>query len=158
MALSPYRFPIDVERLAVQTARVGGFAFVFLGLVFTYHYIETATTGLVVNATQTASVAATAVDPRAQYTPPVTFTYTQTDAEHMISIDVAKAEHITVFVFDPRTEQYTRLGDATQQPDGTWQYEWDTTRVTPGDYWIKAMVENRHGTYDRSDSKYLRVQ
>lgn len=36
--LSPYRYPLNIERLAVQTARLGGVFFVVIGALFTMFY------------------------------------------------------------------------------------------------------------------------
>lgn len=163
VALSPYRFPLDVERLAVHTLRVGGFAALFFGMVFTYHFIESSVTDVAVGAAQTASIAAhvpcTTNCENARLTPRVTFTYVpgETPSQQVITIDVAKAESVKVYAYETRTGEYYRLGDATQDADGAWQYIWNTVDYVPGDYWIKAVVENRHGTYDRSDSRYLHV-
>lgn len=161
-ALSPYRFPLDVERIAVHSARIGGFAFVFLGMVFTYHYIESTVTEIAVETAQVASVAAAApcADCAAEEkTPPVAFAYTPVDrGETLITLDVADAVSVTVYAFDVRSGTYQRLGAAAQTADTTWQYMWNTEGVAPGEYWIKAIVENAYGVYDRSDSRYVTVE
>lgn len=160
IALSPYRFPLDVERLAVHTARVGGLAFVFFGLIFTYGYIERTTSDLIADVAQMATVATASCAPDCDDvlspTPNVTFAYERTvaDAVHVI-MNVPKAESVDVYAFEVRTGVYHRLGDATRQTDDSWLYVWDTSEVPPGDYWLKAVVTNRHGTYDRSDNSYF---
>jgi len=40
MVLSPFRFPLDVDRIAVQSARYGGVFFVFLGAIFSLFYAD----------------------------------------------------------------------------------------------------------------------
>lgn len=36
IALSPYRFPLDIDRLAIQSARLAGVSFVLVGAMFTF--------------------------------------------------------------------------------------------------------------------------
>lgn len=164
LALSPYRFPVDVERLALQTARIGGFAIVFFAMLVTYNYIESTAAGIAVEATQAASVGAVlpctedCID-LASVTPNVTFSYAETVGGNIqIEMSVPKAEKVTVYAYETRTETYHRLGIGSETKSDTWQFVWNTDGFVPGDYWIKAVVENRHGIYDRSDSQYIRVQ
>lgn len=163
IALSPYRFPVDVERLAVHTARVGGLAFVFLGLVVTYNYIERTASDLIVNAAQTASVATATCVPNCDelllLTPDVTFAYEDMveDVVHVV-MNVPKADAVTVYAYEKATGEYHRLGDATKQTNSSWVYSWNTDEMSAGEYWLKAVVTNRHGTYDRSDSRFVQIQ
>lgn len=163
MALSPYRWPMDAERLALQTARIGGFAFVFLALVFTYNYIETTATNYIVEATRVANVAAVVCaddcKDRRSKTPNAQFTYQEiAPGVFNILMDVPRATSIEVFAFETATGEYHRLGEAIAMGEDRWKFTWNTEAYDTGDYWIKALVQNRHGMYDRSDSEFLSVE
>lgn len=157
VALSPFRFPLDLERLAVNTARIGGVAFVFLGLLFTYGYIENEVTNIVVENAMTASVASSAATVSA-LTPEVSFAYVPAGlhGEH-ITVHVADAEEVMLYAYDGTIGEYQMLGPATQTRPDVWEFIWDTIDVAPGQYWIKALVTNEHGMYDRSDSQYVEI-
>lgn len=164
LALLPYQIPFDVERAAIHGARVGGFAFVLFGMIFTYNYLETTVTDLMVRATQQAQVTAAPCDDACadaiSRTPAVSFSYaadTTADTE-TITLDVPKAKAITVYAYETKTGRYHKLGAAEQIEDDTWIYIWDTSDVTPGEYWIKAVITNRYGVYDRSDSTFITVE
>lgn len=164
IALSPYRFPLDIERVAVHSARVAGFAFVFLGLVFTYNYLETTTSDLVVEATQMASAGAVVscdadCARSVTRTPNATFGYAFNDAAktYTITLDVPKAEGVDLYAYEVRTATYHRLGTATNQGENSFTYTWNTRPFVSGDYWIKAVITNRHGMYDRSDTTFIQV-
>lgn len=158
VALSPFRFPLDLERLAVNGARLGGVAFVFLGLIFTYHYLETEVTNIVVENTMSASVA-TATGGDASLTPEVAFAYSAAglNGQH-ITVTVPDAEAVTLYAYDASIGEYRSLGDATQTGSNVWEFIWDTIEVPPGQYWIKALVANEYGMYDRSDSRYVEIR
>lgn len=164
LALAPYKFPVDYERMIIQSARIGGFAFVFFAMLFTYSFIESRATNLIVDATQTASAISAPLcgdtcTNSPVVTPAVTFRYAQMgDNLYFILADVAKAESVTIYAYETRTQTYHQLGSATKQTDTEWGYVWETSEVTPGNYWIKAIVANRYGVYDRSDSMYLKIK
>jgi hypothetical protein len=157
VALSPYRFPLDVEKLAVSTARVGGFAVLFLGLVFTYKYIESTTSGYIADAIQTANVAAVACAQGCpvEKTPPVSFGYQETMTGTIVTVSVPHVEKVRLYAFHTETGEYERVGDAVQVGADDWQYQIPQGTFTSGTYWMKALVTNEYGTYDRSDDAYL---
>ena len=156
MVLSPYRLPVDPERLVTHAARLGGFAFVFCAIVFSYTFIESTATKYMVDVAQTASVSAAVASPR---TPNVTFAYRSLETDgYAITVTVSDAESVVLHAFDPAEGEYHRLGDAHPISQNTWKYDWYTNAVPPGDYWLKALVTNTYGMYDRSDSHYLKVE
>lgn len=160
VALSPYRFPLDVEKLAVSTARVGGFAALFLGLVVTYKYIESTASGYIAEAIETANVAAVACAQGCpvEKAPQVDFGYQETMTGIIVTVSVPQAEQVRVYAFHTATGEYVRLGDAVQVGADDWQYQIPEGALTPGTYWMKALVTNEYGTYDRSDSQYVEVK
>lgn len=153
VALSPFRFPLDVERIAVNTARLSAAAFVFLGLLFTYFYIESEVTTIALETAQTAAIA-TAIQP--SLTPEVSFTYAK-EGMHgtRIAVTVPAAESVELYAYSTNAKEYEKLGAAFATASNTWEFIWDTIDVAPGIYWIKALVTNEHGIYDRSDSAYV---
>lgn len=58
LVLSPFRFPVDAEKLAIQSARLAGLAFVFIGAILTIFHVPGMSERLSVSqsATQEASV------------------------------------------------------------------------------------------------------
>ncbi len=156
VALSPYRLPVDPERLVLHTARISAIAFVFIAIVVSYKSFESIATNYMIDVVQTASVAAASVPVR---TPNVSFEYAAyAEREHTISVRVPNADSVALYAFDPEAGEYQKLGDAVQVSKNIWEYPWDTSAVAPGRYWIKALVTNRYGMYDRSDSDYLVVE
>ncbi|MCB9811877.1 hypothetical protein H6783_03110 [Candidatus Nomurabacteria bacterium] len=47
ISLSPFRFPLDVDKVAIQTARVAGLAFVIIGAFFSYLTVQPVSNDLV---------------------------------------------------------------------------------------------------------------
>lgn len=163
MALSPYRFPMDMKQIAMNSARIGGFAFVVILMVGVYYYLEARVVNLMEYAAQTANVSG-AIGARAPQAAlpvsPVEFFYASNPngGNYTIAVRVRDAERIVLYAYETSTGQYHTLGDATQTSSDSWRYEWDTAGFSAGAYWIKAVIETRDGIYDRSDSRFLEVK
>lgn len=162
LALSPFRFPLDVEKLAVQSVRIGGIAFVFFGILFSYHYLESAMIGIVEQAEHSAQVHANAASgskyTQTDMTPEIDFSYEHGTDGYILRFDVPYAKKVSVYAFEVQTGTYHKLGDAEQIEASDWKYVWITDSMDSGNYWIKVLVTNSYGVYDRSDSQFISVQ
>jgi hypothetical protein len=166
--LSPYRFPMDIDKIAVNTARFGGVFFVLLGAVFT---LLLANTGLLSEAqvantlfsgtntlnttiTTVSNTATTALEPK----PKVEFLVNNPDEVHgtaQIKIKVPYAASVTLMAYYKTRGENITLGRPQKVSDDTWEMNVDTLRYEDGEYRLSAVVSNAYGSYEQNDDKYL---
>lgn len=177
--LSPFRFPIDYDKLAKQTARYAGMAFLTLGAAFgMYHatqlevvdpsvgmVAETVATDVnvldpIVNtATGTLESATT---PLLNTKPPVTMSV---DGEQplkglvRIKYQVQSATKVDALVFYKDEQKYITLGSATRVSGSGdyWYFDWHTDNYDDGEYKLRALVTNQYGKYEEAGSTYVTV-
>ncbi|MEX0930683.1 MAG: hypothetical protein WDZ68_00130, partial [Candidatus Paceibacterota bacterium] len=143
LALSPFRFPLDVEKLAIQTARIGGVAFVFFGILFSYHYLESAMVGVVEQVNHSAALScASGCTETINITPNVDFSYEAGTDGYIIDFTVPDALNLEVYAYQVKSGTYHKLGTAKQKAENDWEYLWLTNDYDQGEYWIKALVTN----------------
>jgi hypothetical protein len=167
--LSPYRFPIDVDTLARQTARYGGLLFILLGAVFAMsnaHLINLTSVG----DTQSASAIHSSASPQSQVAN-VPYAANQTKPEArftlnvagdltgsvIISVSVPEAQKVDLSVYDEGSRQVIALG-STQLRNGVFEYTWDTNPFKNGQYRIQAIITNQYGTYEQKHTELVTVQ
>ncbi len=71
-----------------------------------------------------------------------------------IEVYVEYADSVILYVED-EAGSYHQLGGANEQADGSWHKIWDTTSFNDGDYKIKAVIINEHGSYEEFTDWYL---
>lgn len=168
---SPNRFPISLDTLAMQSARVAGMAFVFIGAFFTYYHSTVLTSELAMQidaSTQRALLAVTDTSgmqdtPNVESATAITASVTNSDQDPKPSAAVSfiiapEKKRITVHLEVPYAEQvkFMAVGPDAQTKtlgtaakiDGThWRYVWNTDGVNGGQYVIFAKIKNTFGEY-----------
>lgn len=156
--LSPYRFPMAIERHVISTARIGGVAFVILGALGTLMYMSllfgdgriSQSAQLLSSSTLTTSsptlqpantlTAAVQNSITISQTPPLKGTAT-------VTIVAPRARKVDLYLFEQSWQNKSLLGSAKQVGIDTWEYRWDTTNVQSGlDYRITAYVYEQSTT------------
>lgn len=148
--LSPYRLPISIDTLAMNTPRVAGFAMVVFGAIFSFFHLSTLPQTLaalesVPHLAQTggATTTTTNTTPSAQFSLPAN----PLSGTVNISIGVDLAQSVKVMAYSQADGQTLTLGNAVQQSPSVWTFNWDTTKVLDGTYNISALIKNLYGTY-----------
>ncbi len=158
---SPYRFPIDIDRVMSSVARVGGVAFVILGALFTLQYASLLMgqggtffaalqgTSNLSQLPQTETIQGTIegtlsqVDSAANQLESFMTIDKQAPLKGLarVTVNTPEAHRVEIFMFTDSWQRKESLGFATQVADDRWTFNWDTTRVESGrNYRISAHV------------------
>lgn len=179
--LSPYRFPINAEHVAIRAARFGGTFFVALGAAFTLFFangsftastqIATVTgalnttvsnTSTTINCKDPLQYLSTSCASRVNKTPAVLFN-AQTSSGVIseptrIQVKVPNAQKVMLNAYYKTLTQELRFGTMSKVSNDTWEFFWDTTSFGIGDYKLKVLVTNGYGTYEALDTKYITLE
>ena len=168
--LSPYRYPIQLDAIAIQTARLSGALFVVLGAVFAFlhtHYLtaESPLATLSESVKQVAQVCETTIDGECI---DETTSTTDTSPAATITVDspeplagivpirvyVPDADAVAVSVVETVSRDEIQLGAARQVDVDVWEMPWDTTLMVTGEYQVRANIQNQFGTYQEDSAHY----
>jgi hypothetical protein len=175
--LSPYRFPIDTEKLAVGVARYGGVLFVVLGAFFSLFY---ATNSFSEPQSQTASLSNTyetdtnfflpecdssgtgSCSDTTAYEPKPSATFDVNNPSSLtgnvqVRVKVPDASSVKLMAYYKTQSQEMTIGRPSRVSSDTWEMYWNTDLFDEGEYKLKALIENRYGTYEAIDSKYVQI-
>lgn len=174
--LSPFRFPVDQQKVLAQTARFSGLIVMFFGAVLTlfnmfgagvfFSASDTLLRSELISGTlsytcdttspnynkefcSTAGFTGVAVDE----TPDATFNI---DAKNpltesvSIHLTVSAATFVQMYVRNESTGEIYPLPSVTSVSDMVWRTTWFTTTHPDGVYTLKASITNRFGTYNVS--------
>lgn len=177
--LSPYRFPIQIDIVAVQAARFGGVFFVFVGALFAFINLQVVTGSNYFAAfTDTSDQAASLCDqyqncssssfstisttsttsPYLDREPDVRISINQSaplTEQATIVINVPGAEAIKVFAYNKELQTEHIIGNAERNGDERWVANWNTTNYIDGAYKIRALVKNEYGIYEKSEGYFI---
>jgi hypothetical protein len=165
--LSPYRFPIDAEKIALGTARFGGVFFVIVGALFTLIFAE----GTFSFQSQLASLAtgtsegvivqdASFANSTYESKPSVEFIVNNTDVlsgSVQIRVKVQHAEDVTLLGYNKTLNEEVTFGRPEKVSTDTWEITVDTTEYSDGEYKLKALIKDQYGTYEAVDDSYVVV-
>ncbi len=180
---SPFRFPINTDKLALQTARYGGVFFMAIGALFTLFFangsfgsvgqqvasVKTTQINTVINTNSTTT--ANCEDPL-QYEsstcgslinkkPPISFEVVGSPTALVGTVSVhatvAHAKHVTLVAYSKSLNKVIELGSMTNVSSNVWEYSWNTLTVNDGSYRLKAYVQNFYGAYDTTDTTTITV-
>lgn len=175
--LSPFRFPIDTQQLAVSAARYGGVFFVAIGAIFTlifasHSFSPQAQTALVSSTYDPATeLLSTQCDNSGSGTdvqcgqpadqkPPVSFDLNNPSSltgSVQVKVKVKDASSATLMAFYKTQNEEITIGRLTKVSSDTWEMYWNTDQFNEGEYKLKALVENRYGAYEAVDTKYVQI-
>lgn len=171
--LSPYRFPVDAQKIAVGAARYGGIFFVAIGALFTLLFashsfsIPEGQTAQVFESRSTVSCANGAtggsncpsVRPQDQK-PKASFEVDNPQSlsgSVQVRVAVENALSIKMMAYHKDHDQELTLGIPAMVSSGIWEIAWNTDQFEEGEYKLKALIENQYGTYESVDPKYVQV-
>ena len=171
LILSPLRFPISVDTLAIQTARFAGVAFVFVGALLTLFYsnltFSAFPTGQSVMSAVTVGANTTSLNcetgsctAQVDTTPDARLSVSGSSVlkgtiETKVEVPAALEVSLSAFFKTKNTE--VSLGKMNKVSDEKWLYSWDTTRFDDGEYKLKIYVRNAYTSYEQLDSQYRTV-
>lgn len=180
--LSPFRFPINTDKLALSTARYGGVFFMAIGALFTLFFANgsfgsvgqqvasvestqtttiTNTTTLSANCEDPLQYESSACSTRINKKPPISFEVAGSPASLVgtvsIHATVAHAKHVTLVAYSQSLNRVIELGAMTNVSANVWEFSWNTLSVNDGPYKLKAYVQNFYGTYDTADTTTIIV-
>lgn len=179
--LSPYRFPLNVDQLAIHIARYTGIAFVVLGGFFTLFFsshvfgVSGVFTAALIDATTSSTETTTRQNidcsleenfqlsecaESVDQTPAVTFNIgsaNPVEATVRIEVAVSYAARITLRARNVETGAEYTLGKMGKSSDAVWRYSWDTLQYKDGSYRLYAYVENSYGGYEVRYDKEVMV-
>lgn len=163
--LSPYRLPIDAEKLAMQSARIAGMAFVVIGALLTIFHLPAVNDELVQSFSsknQSAQLLAfqssegcAGCEQHDYNNIGYTFSASLSISENIetqiynIKISTQDASKIELRRIDSSGK--VQLIDYAKQDGSTsWSYNWNVSNVPEGSYKVYAIVTNSRGVYDTS--------
>jgi hypothetical protein len=165
--LSPFRFPIDAQKLARNTARYGGIVFMLLGAVFTLFFADATLSSkgqlaalATVNQQETQTDQNTTAIVENKY-PTASFTVNNPQAltgSVQVKISVPNAESVSLLAYYKTQNENITIGQPTKVSADTWEIYWNTSSYDDGEYRLKALIKNSFGTYEVVDSKYVFVK
>lgn len=169
--LSPYRLPIDAEKLAMQSARIAGMAFVVIGALLTIFHLPAVNDELVQNfrsTQQSAQLLAFQTSDTYQgnggdyqnggsdfntyeFRATISVTPNYDLRKYVVKINTSGGTRVEIKLVDPLGKVQTiGYGEKQDSTSGSWLYTWDAKDFAPGAYKIYGQVTNNHGTYDTS--------
>lgn len=184
--LTPFRFPVDTDRLASQVARYTGVFFVIAGAIltlFNMQFVDGGTYAHQSGINQSATTILPECDPLSTlYNADICMTSTSgsggstsvdTQPEPDIVIDgpdplmgtvtvnvyVVDATNVSLYAYYKDGSRTVSFGPAVAQSPGHWKYIWNTTAFDDGEYRLKVSITNQHSNtaYQREDSSYVVV-
>ncbi len=162
--LSPFRFPIDTNRVATQVARFAGLAFVLAGAAVGLLYTQLLNLPIAATTQQGQVVSSLSGPENARQNPDTTrptalFTVDTTEplaGNIRINVAVTDAESVTLTAFFEEWDRNLTLGKARKE-GGVWVYDWNTSQYENGRYKLKALVRNQAGTYEQVSNATVTV-
>jgi len=162
--LSPYRFPMPSQNVAVATARVGGLFFVITGAIFTLFFANNFF-GVYAHQAQVISSQNT-LESTATITPTPVLQNVAFEVNNpqdlrdsvQVKIKVKDAQKLTLTAHYKTQNREVTLGRPVKISSDTWEFYWDTTAFDDGEYKFKALINNGFETYERIDSSYVTVR
>ena len=179
--LSPYRFPLDVEQLSIQSARVIGLAFVLIGLIFSMVHLPGAAKHIA-SSVEIESMLATTGDfgggenwteenATTTYRTEETGVYTDQNTEQLfneqqielkadykadkelvvIEVLAGLSDKVVLKAVNLATGKTINVGPANLVSLGTWRKRWNVLDQPPGEYAIFAVVH--YQTYSRKTKR-----
>jgi len=157
-------FQFDGDEVAILIARYGGIACIIIGGLFTLHHslsdTSPAAQAPVIENTASVSCAEGAcsttyapsdIEIELQAQPPL-----QAEVNIIVSApESSAAQHVLLYAQNEDTGQPFKIGFATNTVGRTWEYIWDTSRVTVGNYTIEAqLLEANKVVLKRSERMY----
>ena len=181
--LSPFRFPVDQQKVLAQTSRLSGLAVVFLGAILTLFnmfgygtlfpssetFLKSEVISSTANCTSTTSPNYSielcgsngSIPGTINTKPDVSFTVDQKNplSEVVpIYITVRDASYVEVYARNKSTGSLYPLGSAVRTSDSVWRIAWSTHEYEDGTYTIKASVTNRYTAYTATASGEYTVE
>jgi hypothetical protein len=164
--LSPYRFPMAIDRGMSRLARTSGVAFVVLGALFTLNNVSMLlgsdpVSSVVESPSQVATLITGTdgeeIDPTATQLRSTISIDAQTPLTGTVEVTITtpSANRIEIFMFTESWQTQESIGVATQVAPDRWVFSWDTTAlVNNQDYRLSASVWNRTRYTIGSDPDY----
>jgi len=158
---SPYRFPLDSHKLAVQSSRIAGMAFVIIGALLTIFHLPFVNAELtqhiqnVSGKTQLASSvsendgAGINWESSYSFSSEIKVDPSSSNKVYRISVYTANASKIELRRIDSGGK-IQLIGFATQNSSTDWSYSWDVSSVPDGSYKVYGVVTNYHGIFNTS--------
>ncbi len=184
MLPSPYRFPVDIDRLMTQVARASGVAFVVLGALCTLNFTaalwgdnatlfssligksNVAQTQLINEpvmqtldpVTQTIDSAGTVIDSAANQLQSYMVIDQQAPLRGTarVTVTTPQAHRVEIFMFTDSWQDKRSLGFAQQVDAGRWVFNWDTTKEESGrNYRLSAHVWDKSAYSTNSNPDFV---
>ncbi len=166
--LSPYRFPLDVHGIAVQTARISGIFFVVAGAIFTVFFAGNSFQSVPMLASVNESfitedtVALNCQDPllfasvsckdSVNKTPTPIFDIngvaTNLVGSVRVRVTVPFASRVKLSAYYKTDTTQISFGSMVKQSGDIWELYVDTTKQRDGEYQFKVLIENAYGSYE----------
>lgn len=177
--LSPLRFPVNTDHLAISTARYGGVLFMAVGALFTLFFAsgsfgvtgqqiatksQTATvqTAITVNCDDPLQYQSLACSDVVNKKPPVSFEVVGASAAALVGTvtvhaTVAHANHVMLVAYSQTLNKVVELGPMVNVGGDVWEYSWNTLLFNDGGYILKAYILNFYGSYDTASPSSVTV-
>jgi hypothetical protein len=156
---SPFRFPIDIDKVAVRTARYGGVFFVVMGAIFTLlfaddtinSYSQVALVGSTTQTTITNTNTTTGTTPTVDPKPKAQFIVNnpqELKGTVQVKVKVPYAHSVRLSGYNRTAGEEVTFGTPTKVSDDTWEMYVDTTHYDDGEYKFKALITNQFNSYE----------